>query len=148
MLTRSFVWKSRQGPSRPKGVGVEAVAAGTEAVEHAGPGRVDDGVAGGDEASPGLDGVRLRQVERDAALVRVPEGVAEAGVEVGAVGGEGAGAAAAGALRRLDLDHVGAGVGEQLARDLAQVTGLDDAQPAEQRHAVRASAPLKPPPPP
>ena len=61
-------------------------------------------------------------------------------VEVGAVADERAGVPALRARRRLDLDDVGAGVGQELAGDLAQVADLEDAQAGEGAHQTAASA--------
>ena len=92
------------------------------------PGRVDDRVRAFDEPPPQRAPVGALQVERDAALARVEMREAQRAGRGGPIAGERTGAARARARRRLDPDHVRAGVGQQLARDLAEVADLDDAQ--------------------
>ncbi len=86
-------------------------------------------------------------VERDAALAAVEEGVPAAAVEVRLIAGEGTGAADHIALGRLDADHLGADLREQLARvgDGEPRRDLDDAHALEGARRVRCHPPLPSP---
>ena len=69
----------------------------------------------------------LLQIEGDRPLAEVVVPEVEALLGVAAVFVEGSDAAGRSALRRLDLDHVGAGAGKQLPQELAPVIGnLED----------------------
>ena len=74
-----------------------------------------------------LEAGGLGDVEGDGAFAGVTGGVEERGL-TGVVVDEGADMAAAAAAGGFDADDVGAGVGEELAGDLAAVADLEDAQ--------------------
>ena len=104
------------------------VPAGARGIEHVVPGGVDDCIGALDELPPQREAVGSVDVEGDAALARVEVRPVQRAVRVRAVARERPDAPRGRTGGRLDADHVGAGVGQQLPGDLAQVTDLDDAE--------------------
>ena len=111
---------------------VEAEAAALEAT---GPHRLDDGVGPAYQIEEDLDALRGAQVEHDAALAPV-------GVQVqqrGALDDRPGHAAPVVTGRRLDLDHVGAEIGERARhRRRTEHGALDDAHPSQRPGRVVA----------
>ena len=108
-------------------LGCGPLPAAAEGVEEGGAGGVDHDVDAADQPLPDLEAGGLGDVEGDGAFAGVTGGVEQGGL-TGVVVNEGADMAAAAAAGRFDADDVGAGVGEQLAGDLAAVANLEHAQ--------------------
>ena len=131
------------GPSKPKPVMLAQTRAGCpfadgidvdpERFELAGLEGLDHDVCGLGEPAEEVAAVVLAEVERDGALVGVEVPEAQRGLTAGVVGMEGRESTRGVAARRLDLDHVGAEVGEQLAGVVSHFGGE-----IEHAHAVES----------
>ena len=131
--------QSRRGPVRPEGgdaapdagvqvgLGFGPLPAAAEGVEEGGGGGVDHDVDAADQPLPDFEAGGLGDIEGDGAFAGVTGGVEQGGL-TGVVVDEGADMSAAAAAGGFDANDVGAGVGEQLARDLAEIADLEDAQ--------------------
>ena len=92
-----------------------------------GGGAVDHDIDAADQPLPDLEAGGLGDIKGDGSFAGVTGGVEQGGL-TGVVVNEGADMSAAAAARGFNTDDVGAGVGEQLARDLAEIADLEDAQ--------------------